>query len=181
VSSLTLDDVVGAQQRIAPHIVRTPLVASWALSARVGAPIWLKLETRQHTGSFKARGALNKILRLSQRDRDAGIVAASAGNHALGVAYACEIAGVSHVDLYVQSNASPAKLGKLRRYPVAVHLVGTTYEEAAQAAQAEVHRRGATFVSAYDDLDVAAGQGTIGLEILEELPEAALVVVPVRC
>lgn len=176
---VTAADVQAARARIQRWIAATPLLHSAALSDAAGCEVWLKLENRQHTGSFKPRGALNKILTLSRSERARGIVAASAGNHALGVAYACQVLGLSRTDLFVQRNASPAKLSKLRRHAVTLHLVGETYEEAQQAALAHAATIGATFVSAYDDPAVVAGQGTVGLEILEAVQDIQAVVVPV--
>ncbi len=179
VSKLTLHDIYLAQQRIAPYIVRTPLQRSLMLSAQLGFDVWLKMENRQHTGSFKPRGALNKIMALTDEERANGIVAASAGNHALGVAHAAETLDLDRVDIYVQANAAPAKIAKLRRYPVNLHLVGTLFDETQAAAFEFSKKTGATFVSAYDDLDVIAGQGTVGLEIMQDLPDADMLVVPV--
>ena len=178
-NGLTSSDLETARERIAPYIRRTPLTHSAPLSERAGAQLWLKQENRQHTGSFKPRGALNKILSLSGAERARGIVAASAGNHALGVAYACRTLGLEQADIFVQANAAPAKLAKLRRYPVELHLVGQTFEEAQQAALAQARASGAVYVSAYDDPAVIAGQGTCGLEILEELKEFDALIVPV--
>jgi threonine dehydratase len=121
----TLHDIYLAQQRIKPYIIRTPLVRSPLLSTQLGFEVWLKLENRQHTGSFKPRGALNKILALSTAERERGIVAASAGNHALGVAYAAQCLGLAQADLFVQANAAPAKIAKLQQYTVTLHLVGS--------------------------------------------------------
>jgi threonine dehydratase len=177
--SIQLADVQTARVRIAPHILDTPLTRSPLLSRSLGYELWLKQENRQHTGSFKPRGALNKLLSLHGDARSRGIVAGSAGNHALGVAYACQIAGVERADLFVQATAAPAKIAKLRECPVRLHLVGETYEEAERAALAHAGATGATFVSAYDDADVIAGQGTCGLEIMERLPAVDAVVVPV--
>lgn len=175
---ISLDDVKRAHRAIAPHIVKTPLVHSQALSEAAGCELWLKLECRQTTGSFKPRGALNKILSLSTEARGRGIVAASAGNHALGVAHACRELGLLSADVFVQKNAAPAKIAKLRRYPVRLHLIGETYEDAQQAALAHAKKTGASFVSAYDDPAVVAGQGTAGLEIAEEIGECDVVVIP---
>lgn len=176
---ISLDDVQRARRAIAPHVVKTQLLHSPALSEAASCELWLKLECRQVTGSFKPRGALNKILSLSAQERARGIVAASAGNHALGVAHACRVLGLQNADVFVQGNAAPAKIAKLRRYPVRLHLVAETYEAAQQAALAHAETSGAVFVSAYDDPAVVAGQGTAGLEIVEELADFDLVVVPV--
>jgi threonine dehydratase len=176
---ISLDDVQRAARAIEPHVVRTPLARSAALSEATGCELWLKLECRQVTGSFKPRGALNKIRSLGAADRARGIVAASAGNHALGVAHACGALGLEDADLFVQANAAPAKIAKLRRYPVRLHLVGQSYEDAENAALAHARTSGAYFVPAYDDPLVIAGQGTAGLEIADELADTDVVVVPV--
>src|SRR5262245_6320414 len=119
------------------------------------------------------------MLSLGEQERARGVVAASAGNHALGVAHACQALQLASADLFVQSNAAPAKIAKLRRYPVRLHLVGQTYEDAQQAALAHADKSGAYFVPAYDDPLVVAGQGTAGLEIVEQCPDVEAVVIPV--
>jgi threonine dehydratase len=176
---VSLADVRAARDRIAPHLRRTPLLRSPLLSRRSGLDVWLKLETQQHTGSFKPRGALNKLMALGPAERARGVTTASAGNHALGTAYACGVLGIGEADLFVQGNASPAKLAKLREYPVRLHTVGSTYEDAQQAALAHSGRTGATFTSAYDDEAVVAGHGSCGLEILDELESFDAIVIPV--
>jgi threonine dehydratase len=178
-SPVTLADLRHACDRITPYIRRTPLTYSYLLSRQAGCDIWLKQENRQHTGSFKPRGALNKIMSLSADERSRGVVAASAGNHALGVAYACRALGIDRADVFVQETAAPAKLAKLLEYPVNLRLAGTTYEAAQQAALAHAAASGAVFVSAYDDPAIIAGQGTCGLEIAEDLPDLEAVIVPV--
>lgn len=177
---ISADDIRDARSAIGPYVLHTPLLHSRALSIEAGCEVWLKLENRQHTGSFKARGALARISRLSAAERAAGIVAASAGNHALGVAHACKALGIARARVHLQANASPAKIAKLRAYPVEVSLAGETFEDAQQAALADTRETGATFVSAYDDEWVMAGQGTVGLEIVEDLGDepADVVVVP---
>src|SRR3972149_993338 len=147
-TQLTLHQIYLAQQRLAPYLHRTPLEKSSLISSRVNSDIWLKMENRQHTGSFKPRGALNKILSLSADELARGIVAASAGNHALGVAHATRSLGLTQADVYVQANAAAAKITKLRQYPINLHLVGQTFEEAQQAALAHADRTGATVLSA---------------------------------
>ncbi|MBP7688346.1 MAG: pyridoxal-phosphate dependent enzyme [Thermoflexales bacterium] len=178
-TKLTLHEIYLAQQRIAPHIVETPLQYSPLLSQQLGNDVWLKLENRQHTGSFKPRGALNKILSLNADEVARGIVAASAGNHALGVAHAARQLHLTNVDVFVQANAAPAKIMKLRQYPINLHLVGDNFDEAQQAALAQAAETGATFVSAYDDVHVIAGQGTVGLEIMSALPDVDTIITPV--
>jgi threonine dehydratase len=174
-----LADVEAARGRISSHVRHTPLRRSPLLSRKTGQDVWLKLESLQETGSFKPRGAFNKLLCLGPRAWSGGIVAASAGNHALGVAHAVAVLGIKECDLFVQENASPVKLAKLREQAVRLHCVGTSFEAAQQAALAHVRKSGASFVSAYDDFDVVAGHGTCGMEILEDLATFDAVVVPV--
>ncbi len=176
---LNLKDVYLAQQRIAPYTSRTPLTHSPVLGSQAGCLLHLKEENRQVTGSFKLRGALNRFLSLSAEDIARGIVASSAGNHALGVAHASLVLRLGPVELYVQANAAPAKVAKLRTYDVQLRLVGQTFDEAQEAALARVRESGSTFVSPYDDVAVIAGQGTCGLEIMQDLPDADTIVVPV--
>lgn len=178
-TKLTLHDIYLAQQRIAPHIIQTPLQRSPLLSAQLGCDVWLKLENRQHTGSFKPRGALNKIMSLNADELARGLVAASAGNHALGVAHAARQLNLSHVEVFAQANAAPAKIAKLRQFPINLHLMGNTFDETQQAALAHTETTGATFVSAYNDVQVIAGQGTVGLEIMQARPDVETIVVPV--
>lgn len=178
-TTLGLQAILQAQQRIAPFVQHTPLVRSAYLSAQAGADVWLKLECRQPTGSFKVRGAVNKIGLLAPEEKARGIVTGSAGNHGLGVAHAAQSWGDVSADIFVQSNAPRAKVDKMRHFDVTLHLEGETYEAAHQAAEAFAHETGATYIEAYDDLDVIAGQGTVGLEILSDLPETGMILVPV--
>jgi threonine dehydratase len=178
-TTLGLQSILQAQQRIAPFVQPTPLVRSAYLSAHTGAAVWLKLECRQPTGSFKVRGALNKIGVLTPEEKARGLVAASAGNHALGVAYAVQSWGGAAADIFVQANAPRSKVEKLRYFEVVIHLEGDTYQAAHQAAEAFARGTGAIYVQAYDDVDVIAGQGTIGLEILRDLPDTDLILVPI--
>jgi threonine dehydratase len=178
-TTLGTQAILQAQRRISPFIRPTPLVRSAYLSAQTGADVWLKLENRQPTGSFKVRGAMNKIGLLSPEEKARGIVTGSAGNHGLGVAFAAQSWGDVSADIFVPVNAPGAKVDKLRGFDVTLHLEGDTYEAAHQAAETFARERGASYVEAYDDLDVIAGQGTAGLEILSELPDTDLILVPV--
>ncbi len=174
---LSLDDVRRAESLVRPYLAPTPLRPSFALR---GANAFLKLECWQPTGSFKVRGALATMASLTREERARGVVAASAGNHALGVAFAAAaLGGDTPVALFVPESAPRAKIEKLRTFPVAVHEAGRTYDDAYAEAQAYRQRTGATYVHAFDDPRTAAGQGTCGLEILEELPEVATILVPV--
>jgi threonine dehydratase len=176
---LKLDAIRGAQARISPYVRQTPLIYSAALSARTGGEVWLKAENLQPTGSFKVRGAVNKVGLLSAEERARGIVTGSAGNHGLGVAFAAQAWDGVQADIFCPTTAPRAKLDKLRRFDVSLHLIGATYEDAHQAAEAHARQTGAIYVQAYDDLDVMAGQGTMALEVLLELPEPDLLLVPV--
>lgn len=176
---ITIEAILHAQQRLAAHLRPSSLVHSAFLSERSGADVWLKLECNQPTGSFKVRGALNKLSQLSAEEKAAGLVVASAGNHALGVAFAVQALGNVTADMFVPETAPAAKVDKLRRFPVRLHPSGQTYQEAAEAADAFAQKNGAISIPAYDDLDVIAGQGTVGLEILMERPSTDLILVPI--
>ncbi len=155
------------------------MIRSPYLSQLSGADVWLKLENWQPTGSFKIRGALSKLSRLTEAQRQQGIVAASAGNHALGVAYAAEKLGGFSTDIFVPGTAPKAKIDKLAYYPVTLHKAGDTYEDAHQAAANFAAETGALEISAYDDVDVVAGQASVGLEIFQQRPQADVVLVPI--
>jgi threonine dehydratase len=175
---MTEADVRRAYERIHAHVLRTPLQGSRTLSRMVGAEIHLKCENLQKTGSFKARGALNRILQLEQSERRRGVVAASAGNHAQGIAYAGAIAGVK-VTVVMPVSAAIAKIEATRGYGADIVLAGEDYAAAFRQATLQARRTHASLVPAFDDDRVIAGQGTVGLEILEDLPEVEIVVVPV--
>lgn len=176
---VTVNDILQAGRRIAPHVQPQPLRHSPYLSAASGADVWLKLENLQPTGSFKIRGALHKLSRLSAADAARGVIAASAGNHGLGVAYAAGALGGVAATIVVPRTAPRAKLDKLRRFPVVVREAGETYEAAHQAAAALAAEHGLLEISAYDDPDVIAGQGTVGLEIAWERPSTQAILVPI--
>jgi threonine dehydratase len=175
---LKLHDFMVARNRIAPYIQHTPLRHSKFLSRLSGADVWLKLESLQPTGSFKVRGALNKLMILSEAEKSKGVVTASAGNHGLGLAYAGETLGFAGVTIFIPQTAPKAKVEKLQRYTVTLHQTGQSYEEAHQAAESFATQTGAQYLSAYDDVDVVMGQGTCGLEILLDLPRADVILVP---
>lgn len=166
-----------ARARIAGSVHRTPLLRSRTLSERVGAPLYLKCENLQKTGAFKVRGALHRLLRLSEDERDRGVVTISAGNHAQAVAWSASAAGVPSV-VVMPEHASRTKVEASRDYGAEVILHGTA-AEAFEKAFALADERGLTFVHPFDDEEVVAGHGSCGLEILEDLPDVATVVVPV--
>ena len=175
---LTADDVVRAGAMVRPYLPPTPLRRSFAL--REAGPAFLKLECWQPTGSFKVRGAMNLLASLSPEERRRGVVAASAGNHALGVAFAAQaVGGDIRATLFVPETAPRSKVGKLRTFPVEVRQQGATYDDAHALALEHTRRTGATYVHAFEDARTAAGQGTVALELLEQLPDLAAVVVPV--
>ncbi|GAB4265994.1 MAG: threonine ammonia-lyase [Candidatus Promineifilaceae bacterium] len=176
---VTISDVLQARRAIRPFIRKTPLIYSPYLSEKTGGKIWLKLECWQPTGSFKVRGALNKIYSLTDAEKARGVVTASAGNHGLGVSYAASQLGVKEATIFVPNHAPQAKVTKLQTFSVTLRRAGETYEEAHQAATRFARETGAVEIPAYDDTAVIAGQGTMALEIMAELPQADVVVVPV--
>lgn len=175
---LTLKQIREAQEAIHPHINRTVLDHSTTLSALTGAEIYLKMENLQKTGSFKVRGAMNKILNLSDEEKKKGVLAASAGNHAQGVAMAASRSGIASM-IVMPENAPLAKVSATEGYGAKVLLSGAVFDDAFQKAVEIQKETGAVFIHAFDDLQIMAGQGTIGLEILEELPEVDTVLVPI--
>ncbi len=156
----------------------TPLYASETFGRMIGRPVHLKAETLQRTGSFKIRGAVNKIASLSEAERKAGVVAASAGNHGQAVAWAAREAGIE-ATIFMPAETPMAKVEPTRNYGARAELTGATFEDAVTAATAHVEETGATFIHPFEDPVVIAGQGTIGLELVEQLPEVETVVIPV--
>jgi threonine dehydratase len=175
---LDLDDVLAAHERVAETSRHTPLDYSHTFSAMTGADVHLKLETFQRTGSFKIRGATNRIATLSDEQQRAGVVTASAGNHAQGVALAASRIGVDS-KIVMPEHAPVSKVGATRNYGAEVVLHGADYDEAAEKAHDIERAEGRTYVHAFDDEMVMAGQGTIGLEVMEDLPGVETVVVPI--
>jgi threonine dehydratase len=174
---LGLDDVRAAAERIAGKARRTPLLPAGELSRRVGARTLLKAENLQLTGSFKVRGAFNRLSQLSDAERAAGVVAASAGNHAQGLAFAARELGIAATAV-MPDGAPLAKIAAVKQYGGRVVLNEGSYDEARMAADELARRDGMTLVHAFDDPQVVAGQGTVGLEIAEDAPDVRLVVVP---
>ncbi|MBL8643739.1 MAG: threonine ammonia-lyase [Rhodospirillaceae bacterium] len=176
--SLTADTVRAARARIQGQVVVTPIVFSEALSATTKAKVYLKLEHLQHTGAFKARGALAKISTLSDAQKKAGVIAMSAGNHAQGVAFHAGRLGIPAT--IVMPKGTPfVKIRKTRDYGAMVLLEGESLVDAADFAAKMAAEKGITFIHPYDDPDVIAGQGTIGFEMLEAVPELDTIVVPI--
>ena len=174
----SVPDSVAARENVAPFIHRTPLFSSRLLDEETSLEVQLKAEMLQRTGSYKIRGPLNKLSLLSDEERDRGVVCSSAGNHAQGVALAASILGVRAV-VVMAENATPSKVTATRAYGADVVLHGTIWDEADEKARDLVEREGLTYVHPFDDLDLIAGQGTLGLEIYEDWPDVELVVVPI--
>lgn len=174
----TIEDIVKAQELLSGIIRRTPLQTSRTFSGLAGTNLFLKLECLQVTGSFKVRGAFVKISRLSHKQTGYGVIAASAGNHAQGVAYAAMIKKIP-CTIVMPENASPAKVAATRSYGAKVIRRGANYDDAWEATQQIAKSEGSTIVHAFDDPDVIAGQGTIGLELLEDLPDVDRIYVPI--
>lgn len=177
-SGVTLADVKAAHQKLNGVVHNTPLDRSHTFSAMTGADVYLKLENMQKTGSFKIRGAYNKIQSLSDAERQRGVIAASAGNHAQGVAYAATAAGIKST-IVMPETAPLAKTMATRGYGAEVVLAGTVYDEAYQKAQEIQRASGQTFIHAFNDNAVIAGQGTVGLEIVEALEDVTAIAVPI--
>ena len=173
---VSVDEVRAAAELLRGVARYTPMESSRPLAAAVDGPVFLKCENLQRTGSFKIRGAYVRISRLTARERAAGVVAASAGNHAQGVALAASLVG-STAQVFMPVGASIAKLTATRAYGATVELVGDTLDDALEAANAFSASTGAVLVHPFDHPDVLRGQGTVGLEILEQVPEVATVVV----
>lgn len=176
--SVSLDDVRAAAARIAPYIHPTPILTCQKLSERAGCELFLKGEHLQRSGSFKLRGALNRLLCLSAAEKRRGVVAFSSGNHAQGVALAGQLLGVA-ATIVMPSDAPPVKLAATRGYGATVVLYDRAREDREAIARAVCEKQGATLVPPFDDPLVIAGQGTIGLELCAELPDAELALIPV--
>ena len=176
VPPVTGEHVRAARELLAGVVTRTPVRANRALSELVGGPVWLKCENLQRTGSFKIRGAYTRLHRLPPERRAAGVVAASAGNHAQGVALAAQMLGID-ATVFMPEGAAIPKVGATRGYGARVHLVGETIDGSIAAALEHAGRTGAEFVHPFDHPDVIAGQGTVGLEVLDQCPDVATVVV----
>ena len=174
----TIEDIVNARKLLAGTVRKTPLQTSKTFSGLAGTNLFLKLECLQVTGSFKARGAFVKIGGLSDKQSGYGVIAASAGNHAQGVAYAAMIKKIP-CTIVMPENASPAKVAATRSYGAKVIRRGTNYDESWEATQEIAKAEGKTIIHAFDDADIIAGQGTIGLELLEDLPDVDRIYLPV--
>lgn len=174
---VTLADIERAAARIVGRVMRTPLVFSGTLSERTGQPVHLKLETRQPIGAFKLRGAMNAILSLDDAARKRGLVTASTGNHGRAVAYAARQLGVP-ATICMSSLVPANKIEAIRVLGADIRIVGRSQDDAQEEVERLTKSHGLTPIPPFDDADVAAGQGTIGLEIVEDLPDLTTVLVP---
>lgn len=174
----TLRDIEAAKRRLDGVARVTPVYRSETLSRLAGREVFLKAENLQRTGAFKIRGAVNRIAALGKDERGAGVVAASAGNHGQAVAWAAREAGIE-ATIFVPQDAPMAKVDAARGYGARVEMLGERFEDTLAAALAHAAASGATFVHPYEDEVVIAGQGTIGLELAEQVPQMETVVVPV--
>ena len=174
----TYDEIMKANLSRGNEIKKTPLIHSPTFSDLTGSDVYLKAEFRQKTGSFKIRGAYFKIKSLSDTEKKQGVVAASAGNHAQGVAFASSLEKIQ-CTIVMPKNASPAKVAATRGYGATVILEGTNYDESSSKAKAIANDTGATMIHAFDDPQIIAAQGVIGIEILEDLPDVDEIYIPI--
>ena len=174
----TLADIQEARERLRGIAEETPIYLSETFSRRVGREVRLKAENLQRTGAFKVRGAVNKLTTLSPEERAAGVVAASAGNHGQAVAWAARQLGI-RATIFVPLTAPMAKIDACRNYGAATEMAGEDFEDALDAALAHVEETGGTFIHPYEDQLVVAGQGTIGLELLDQEPDVGTVLIPI--
>jgi threonine dehydratase len=175
---LGLDIFDAAYRNVAPHTNRTPLLSSRLLSERTGLNVRLKAEMFQRTGSYKIRGPLNRLTTLTADERRRGVVCSSAGNHAQGLALAASIYGIKAV-VVMAENATPSKIAATRAYGADVVLHGRIWDDANEKAQELVRERGLTYIHPFDDIELIAGQGTLGLEIVRDWPDVDVIVVPI--
>jgi threonine dehydratase len=176
--TLKLSDFQEVRARIAQHIKHTPLLTSRQLSERTGFDVRLKAEMFQRVGSYKIRGPLNKFALMPEADKKRGVVCSSAGNHAQGVALAAKIHGMRAV-VCMAENATPSKIAATKGYGAEVVLHGTIWDEANEKAKELVRTQGLTYVHPFDDEQLIAGQGTLGLEIIQDWPNVDAVIVPI--
>ncbi|MCC7351704.1 MAG: threonine ammonia-lyase [Phycisphaerales bacterium] len=176
--SVTLEQIQAARERISPAIYHSPCPYSLSLSRLCGCEIYCKLDHLQMTGSFKERGARNKLMLLSESQRKAGVIAASAGNHALGLAYHGQELGIP-VTVVMPRWAPLVKVRNCREFGATVLLDADSFDQAQAIARQKAQERGLLFVPGFDDADIIAGQGTCGLEIIEDVPDVDAVIVPV--
>ena len=176
--TISLQEIQAARALVQKRLIRTPLVYSPEFSAASGNQVYFKLECFQRTHAFKARGALNKVASLTPAEKEKGVIAASSGNHALGVAYASQLLGIQAA-VVMPVRAPATKVEQAKAYGATVILHGETYDDALAHARALAQESGKVILPSFDDLKVIAGQGTIALEVLDELPEVSLFLGPI--
>src|ERR1700752_3093701 len=176
--TLSFDDIQAAAERLAGHVERTPCRPSRTLSRITGAEVWVKFENLQFTASYKERGALNRLLSLSEEERRRGVIAASAGNHAQGLAYHGERMGVP-VTIVMPRGTPHVKVQQTREFGAAVVIDGEGFDSAYAVARDLEAERGLVFVHPFDDYEVMAGQGTVALEMLEDAPDREVLPIPI--
>src|SRR5204863_8647612 len=177
-SIISLDDVYRARERIGDRLHSTPMLSSATLSKQVGADVQFKAELLQRTGAFKPRGVLNKLATLSDDEKRRGVISISAGNHAQALAYAAAVEGIDAL-VAMWETASPMKIAAARGYGATIDTEAPDIPAAFERLDALIAETGRTLVHPYDDPVVMAGQGTVGLEIVEDLPEVDVVLVQV--
>lgn len=178
-SSVCIADIWKAHALIQPYIRHTPLSFSSSLSSRLGIPIYLKLECWQVCGCFKVRGAVNFVASLSQKDRARELVTATSGNHGIGVAYAASQFGGMPATVFLPETADPSRLKKIHGLGAHTILKGQFFSDAYAAARGYAEERGGIFVHSHNDPRIIAGQGTTGVEILDDLPDPGVIVTPI--
>jgi threonine dehydratase len=176
--TLTLDDIRAAEERLRGHIERTPCRYSRTLSEITGAEVWVKFENLQFTAAYKERGALNKLLQLTDAEKKRGVIAASAGNHSQGLAYHAARLGIP-VTIVMPRGTPFVKVQQTRNHGAEVVIDGEGYDEASAFARRLCEERDLVFVHPFNDLDVMAGQGTVALEMLEDAPELEVLPIPI--
>ncbi|WP_445504845.1 threonine ammonia-lyase [Microvirga sp. G4-2] len=177
---ITIDDILSAQERIAPFIRRTPILPAMQMrdASRLKGRVTLKLELLQVAGSFKARGAMNRVKTLPPEKLRHGLVTASGGNHGLAIARTAYVAGVT-AKIFLPSNVAPDKVAKLKGWNASVEIVGSVWDEANEAALTFAAKTDATYVHPFSDPVVVAGQGTLGFEILDDMPDVDTILVAI--
>ncbi|MGD9941224.1 MAG: threonine/serine dehydratase [Clostridia bacterium] len=174
----TFDDILAARQRIGKYLSLTALDYSMGLSTD-STKVYLKLENQQKQKAFKVRGALSKLSSLSEEEKSRGVIAVSSGNHGAGVSYAAWLLGIKKAKVFVPATAPKAKVDKIRYYGAEVVQIGRNYDEAHHLAMAELQKYNMTYVDSCSDVQLIAGQGTVGLEIMEQNPDMDMILVPI--
>lgn len=174
----TFNDILAARQRIGKHLSLTALDYSMGLS-KVSTKVYLKLENQQKQKAFKVRGALSKLSSLSDEEKARGVIAVSSGNHGAGVSYAAHLLGIKKAKVFVPLTAPKAKVDRIKYYGAEVVQIGRNYDEAHHLAMDELQKYNMTFIDSCSDVQLIAGQGTVGLEIMEQNPAIDLILVPI--